>query len=93
MDPADETPLPRCLPALEEQARRATGHSDFGPDEYREGLDCLLEACEKESRLTPVGRLTIKEQVLTGLQGRLVSEAGFRRISRRPRTTRSSGRS
>ncbi len=78
MDPADETPLPECLPELEEYARRATGHSDFGPGEYRDGLACLLEACERESRLTPAGRLTIKQQVSTGLQGRLVSEAGFR---------------
>ena len=78
MDPADRTPLPACLSEFEEEARRAIGLSDFGPGEYREGLACFLEACEKESNLTPAGRLTVKEQVVTGLKGRLLSEAGFR---------------
>lgn len=76
----DRTPLPRCLEALEEVARAATGHSDFGPDEYREGLECLLEAAERESNLTPIGRVALKDQVVTGLVGRLHSEAGFGRF-------------
>ncbi len=76
----DRTPLPHCLDALKDVARAATGHSDFGPDEYREGLDCLLEAAERESNLTPIGRVALKEQVVTGLVGRLHSEAGFRRF-------------
>lgn len=75
----DRTPLPECLAALEALARQTTGLSDFGPDEHREGLDCLLESAERESNLTPAGRLALKEQVLTGLVGRLHSEAGFRR--------------
>ena len=79
MDFEDRTPLPRCLPALEEEARGATGESDFGPGEYREGLACLLEACENESNLTAMGRFAVKQQVVTGLKGRLASEAGFRR--------------
>lgn len=78
MDPADRTPLPDCLDALVEVARRATGLLDLGPDEWREGLDCLLEAAERESNPTPTGRLLLKEQVVTGLVGRLHSEAGFR---------------
>jgi hypothetical protein len=75
----DRTPLPGCLAALEAVARTATGLSEFGPGEYREGLDCLLESAEQESNLTPLGRLMLKEQVVTGLVGRLHSEAGFRR--------------
>ena len=73
MDPSDRVPLPACLPEFEEESRRATGLSDFGPGEYREGLACFLEACEIESNLTPAGRLTVKEQVVTGLKGRLLS--------------------
>lgn len=75
----DRTPLPERLAALEALACATTGHSDFGPDEYREGLDCLLESAENESNLTPFGRRALEEQVLTGLVGRLHSEAGFRR--------------
>ena len=82
MDPSDRVPLPACLPEFEEESRRATGLSDFGPGEYREGLACFLEACEKESNLTPAGRLTVKEQVVTGLKGscfRKRASASFQR--------------
>jgi len=79
MDIADETPLPECEAALQEAAKQATGYSDLGPNEYQEGLRVLLQACEEESNLTPLGRLVIKGQVLAGLQGRLHSEAGFER--------------
>lgn len=77
MDPADTTPLPDCDEALHEMASQITGHSDFGPDDYREGLGVLLEACESESNLSPLGRVLAKGQVLSVLQGRLLSEAGF----------------
>jgi len=70
-------PLPECLDALVEEARRATGLHALGPDEWREGLECLLESAERESNLTPVGRGMLVEQVVTGLVGRLHSEAGF----------------
>jgi hypothetical protein len=79
MDIEDATPLPECEAALHEAAQQATGYSDFGPDEYREGLGALLRACEEESNLTPIGRVMVKGQVLAGLQGRLHSEAGFAR--------------
>ena len=77
MDLDDSTPLPHCEEALHESACEATGHSEFGPDEYREGLRVFLNSCESESNLTPVGRLLVKGQVLSGLTGRLLSEAGF----------------
>jgi hypothetical protein len=79
MDFDDETPLPLCRDALIEQARRETGLEALGPDEWRAGLDCLLASAQTESSLTPIGRRTLKEQVVTGLKGRLLSEAGFRR--------------
>jgi Sulfotransferase family len=71
--------LPRCVDALIERARVETGLRDLGPDEYREGLDCLLESAEAESRLTRAGRAAIRDQVVTCLKGRLHSEAGFAR--------------
>ncbi|MBY0398732.1 sulfotransferase [Myxococcota bacterium] len=70
-------PLPQCLDALIDEARRKTGLHALGPDEWREGLECLLESAERESNLTPVGRGMLVEQVVTGLVGRLYSEAGF----------------
>ena len=72
-------PLSERLEALEAVARAATGFSDFGPEDHREGLECLLESAERESSLTPVGRAMLEEQIVTGLVGRLHSEAGFRR--------------
>lgn len=78
IDPEDRTPLPQRLPAWIEAARRATGLHDLGPDEWREGVSHLLEAAERESNLTLTGRLMLEEQVVTGLKGRLHSEAGFR---------------
>jgi len=75
----DGIPLTECLPAWEAEARAATGFEDLGPDDHREGLAVLLESAERESNLTPAGRLALKEQVVTGLKGRLFSEAGFLR--------------
>lgn len=77
MDPSDATPLPECEDALHEMACQASGHSDFGAPDYREGLRVLLRACEEESNLSPLGRMLVKGQVLSVLQGRLLSEAGF----------------
>ncbi|MBK7948836.1 MAG: sulfotransferase [Deltaproteobacteria bacterium] len=70
-------PLPERLGALVDEARRATGLHALGPDEWREGLECLLEAAEREANLTTIGRGMLFEQVVTGLVGRLHSEAGF----------------
>ena len=56
----DETPLLECEPPLHQAARQATGYSEFGSDEYREGLRVLLQACDEESNLTPAGRLMVK---------------------------------
>ena len=79
MDPGDTTPLPETIAGLHEVAQQATGLHDFGPDEYIQGLEVLLRACETESNLTPIGRQAVQGQVLAGLQGRLCSEAGFAR--------------
>ena len=74
-----DAPLPDRLPALIEQARRETGLFELGPDDWRPGLECLLDSAEHEVSLTPIGQAALCEQVVTGLKGRLHSEAGFRR--------------
>ncbi len=38
---------------LMEEARRATGLSDFGPGGFREGLDVLLHSLERDANLPP----------------------------------------
>lgn len=76
---ADPTPLPEQSEALHAAAREATGLADFGPDEYREGLAVLLDACERESALTPLGRTAVAGQVVAALAGRLRSQAAFAR--------------
>lgn len=67
--------------ALHEAASAATGLDDFGDlaaDDYRIGLEVLLDSLRDEAQLTPAGAQDI-QRVLTGaLVGRLTSEAGWR---------------
>ena len=79
MEPGDETPLPECEGPLHELAAAALGHDDFGPDEYLEGLRVLLRSGEEEVKLSPLGRVVVKGQVLAALQGRLHTQAGLAR--------------
>ncbi|MCL2535413.1 MAG: sulfotransferase [Nocardiaceae bacterium] len=64
---------------LHEEARAATGLDDFGGDEYREGLEVLLDSFERESDLTPHGKVIARKMILSALTGRLISEAAFAR--------------
>jgi len=41
---------------LEASATRITTLTDFGGDEYREGLSVLLRSYEEDERLTELGR-------------------------------------
>jgi len=54
--------------SLLELARRRTGLTDFGDEEFREPLQVLADALESEAGLTPVGRVsarTVLSQLLT----------------------------
>lgn len=66
-------------PALHAAATRATGLSDFGHDDYREGLARVLAACEADLPDDEATRAKAFAFILPGLVGRLHSEAGWRR--------------
>lgn len=66
-------------PALFAAATRATGLSDFGRDDYREGLDQVLAAYAADLPDDPATRARAFAFALPGLIGRLHSEAGWKR--------------
>jgi hypothetical protein len=56
---------------LLEAAREATGLSDFGPDDFREGLDVLVHGLNTES-IVPADRvIPLRDNILRLLQNRL----------------------
>ena len=57
--------------SLLETACRATGLDDFGGDEFRTPLGLILEGLETEARLTPLGRLVARHDLLGLLTNRL----------------------
>lgn len=62
---------------LIETARRNTGLTDFGPDDWREPYHILLRAIEKEAALHFFGRLWTRQEFLLFLETRLRIEATF----------------
>lgn len=64
-------PLPLTREALMEAASAASGLDDFGPDDFEAGLRVLLEAYARESRLTPLGRALVRDEIVGDLVGRL----------------------
>lgn len=53
------------------EAKRRTGLSDFGDDDWREGFAVFLDALEREAKLHFVGRLLARSDVLNWLENRL----------------------
>ncbi|MCH2173771.1 sulfotransferase [Myxococcota bacterium] len=64
---------------LLEAARRRTGLSDFGGDDFREPLQVLLRSLEEEARLTFMGRLLARRDVFVLLCNRLKIVEAFRK--------------
>lgn len=56
---------------LIDEAQARTGLSDFGDDGFREGLDVLCDALEREAGLHAVGRATQHARILDSLAARL----------------------
>lgn len=56
---------------LQATARRLTGLDDFGPDDWREGFQLLVEGLERDAELTFVGRVLARQEVLRSLVNRL----------------------
>ncbi len=62
---------------LHDEAKRATGHSDFGDPSYLEALRMLLRCYDEESRLGPEGREATWDTLRSHLASRLLSNARF----------------
>jgi len=58
-------------------ASKLTGLTDFGPDDYTDGLAVLVESCDREADLTPQGRKVMRAMLRGALTARLFSEAGW----------------
>ncbi|GAA4503884.1 sulfotransferase [Actinoallomurus oryzae] len=63
---------------LHEVASAVTGLSDFGADDYLDGMAVLLDGYATEAALTEQGREWIRAMFLTVLQARLYTEASWR---------------
>lgn len=66
------TPAELC-----EWASRVTGLTDFGADDYTDGLAVLVDSLESEAGLTERGAKAARAMLRGALVARLMSEAGF----------------
>jgi hypothetical protein len=62
---------------LHASATRITGLTDFGADDYRDGLAVLLESCAADAGLTPLGARVMRSFLRGALVARLLSEAAW----------------
>jgi len=62
---------------LHESATRRCGLSDFGVDDYGDGLAVLIESYERDAGLTEAGSKATRAMLRGALIARLLSEAGF----------------
>jgi LPS sulfotransferase NodH len=73
---------------LKDAAVSLTGLSDFGPDDFGDGLDILVESLNRDAALTEKGARAARAIVRGALTSRLVSEAGFAAYPAQPDITR-----
>lgn len=57
-----------------EKARKKTGLSDFGEDGYREPLEVMIDAINREAKLNPIGRMIIEGRIVSVLVNKLVAQ-------------------
>jgi hypothetical protein len=62
---------------LHMSASRITGLADFGPDDYTDALEVLLESYATDAGLTPLGRKMSRGMLRGGLTSRLLSQAAW----------------
>jgi hypothetical protein len=62
---------------LHMSASRITGLTDFGPDDYTDGLEVLLESYTEDADLTPLGRKMSRGMLRGALTSRLLSQASW----------------
>lgn len=63
---------------LHASATKVVGLDDFGADDYRDGLEVLLESYAKDAELTPFGNKVNRAFLRGALIARLLSEAAWR---------------
>ena len=71
------TPLP-SRDALLADAAAATGLTDFGPGDFRDGLDVLLESLARDADLDAAGTAAVLDDFRRRLANRLEVEAWYR---------------
>ena len=72
--------VPLDVPSLLDEAARNTGLADFGPDDiWREGLSVLAEGLDRDSKLTLLGRILCRGDIVNALETRLEIEETYRR--------------
>lgn len=57
------------------EARERTGLSDFGSDDFHERLDLLLDEWGRDAELTGIGKLSLRNKLVTFAANRLLIEA------------------
>jgi hypothetical protein len=62
---------------LHASAAKVTGLSEFGPDDYTDGLGVLLESYARDAELTPLGARVTRAFLRGALVARLLAEAGW----------------
>jgi hypothetical protein len=62
---------------LHESATRLTGLSDFGRDDYSDGLAVILESYARDADLTPLGSKVARVGLRAALGARLLAEAAW----------------
>src|SRR5215813_5666025 len=62
---------------LHESATRLTGLTDFGPDDYTDGLAVILESYAHDGDLTPLGQKVARVGLRGALAARLLANAGW----------------
>jgi hypothetical protein len=63
---------------LEDQAREATGLTDFGDPYYREGLERLLDSLNNEAELSEMGGIIQQATLVNHLSQRLLVEQAYK---------------
>jgi len=63
---------------LQGSAVRITGLTDFGADDYGDGLAVLLDSYARDADLTPLGRKASRAMLRGALVARLLSESGWK---------------
>jgi len=62
---------------LHASATKLTGLDDFGPDDYRDALEVLLDSYETEAGLTPWGNKSVRASLRGALAARSLAEAAW----------------